>query len=205
MKIRPVVAALALLTLSACGSQLLSDAQMERLERDGVDLSLVYLVELPGYTLAEQSLGVVGEDGFGASYTNSAGNVAHLRVEHVVHVADDGRTGDGCGAPLLDAAPGAPLSCARDDTGLYRSSGGRHEYVVVFGDHRLSLNAPSDDPDRAALTRALLDARSGAGDPPSSPGVPPVLPGNPSPAQPPRGDLPPIGDGAPADPPDAGG
>ncbi|MEO3784717.1 hypothetical protein ABGB12_15375 [Actinocorallia sp. B10E7] len=200
MRMRAVFAALGLLALSACGSQVLSTAQMERLERDGVDLVLVYLVELPGYTLAEQSLGVIGEDGFGASYTGAGGKVAHLRVERAAS-ADEV-----CAGPLLDAPPDAPVTCVRDDTGWYRTSNGRHEYVAFSGDHRLSLNAPLDDPDRDVLGRALAEAEDRFGSKARFGTPPPVRLNDPTPTTPaPRGDLPTIGDGAPVHPSGPGG
>ncbi|WP_344451361.1 hypothetical protein [Actinocorallia aurantiaca] len=200
MRMRPVFAALALLALSACGSQVLSAAQTERLERDGVDLVLVYLVEIPGYALAEQSLGVIGEDGFGASYTDGGGRVAHLRVERGAY------TDELCAGPFTDAPSDAPVTCVRDDVGWYRASNGRHEYIAVSGDHRLSLNAPLDDPDRAVLGRALAEAEDRFGDKARFGSPPPVRLSDPSPTSPaPRGDLPTIGDGAPVHPSGPGG
>jgi hypothetical protein len=163
----------------------LSDAVLGRLAAQGVAPDLVYTVELPGYELAEQSVGVVGDDGFGAIYVSPEGGQVELTV-------DRGRFSDALCAetPIRDAdPPAAPTTCERDGSGWYRAGGGRHEYVVARRDHVLRLNASTEDVDRTALDTAVTGARHV--DAASSDGTAP----SPSPAE--RGDLPASGDGAP--------
>ena len=151
----------------------------------GVAPDLVYTVELPGYELAEQSVGVIGDEGFGASYVSPDGRQAELTVDR--RQSDDGMCTE---TPIRHAdTPSPPTTCERDGIGWYRAGGGRHEYLAVRGDHTLRLNAPIADVDRATLGAAVTNARhvtraaSETTAPSSSP--------------PERGDLPATGDGAP--------
>ncbi|MER6081212.1 membrane lipoprotein [Streptomyces sp. NPDC001833] len=48
----------------------------------GMDPELVYVTRAPGFTLAQQSVGVQGDDGFSASYTDTTGAVIHLYTDH---------------------------------------------------------------------------------------------------------------------------
>lgn len=151
----------------------------------GTPTELAYTVELPGYELADQSVGVVGEDGFGAVYVSPEGREVELTV-------DRGRFSDGLcrETPLRHTdPPTAPTTCERDGTGWYRAGGGRHEHVVVRGDHVLRLNGPIEEVDRATLGTAVSQARpadGAASDPTTRPSGPVE-----------RGDLPATGDGAP--------
>ena len=47
---------------------------MERLRAEGVAPGLVYMVEVPGHELAGQSVGVHGDDGFGAVHVSPGGD-----------------------------------------------------------------------------------------------------------------------------------
>lgn len=131
---------LALLALSACGSQgVLSQAAVDQARAQGAAPDLIYVVDLPGYELAEQSIGAVGDEGFGAFYVSSEGKQVQLRV-------DRGAFNDAlCGErPVTDAEPtDAPVQCARDEAGWYRQAAGRHEYVTVRGDAFTSWPASS--------------------------------------------------------------
>ncbi|MGW4913839.1 membrane lipoprotein [Streptomyces sp. NPDC004270] len=49
----------------------------------GMDPALVYVTEAPGFTLAQQSVGVQGDDGFSASYADKTGAVIHLYTDHL--------------------------------------------------------------------------------------------------------------------------
>lgn len=163
----------------------LSDAVMDRLAAQGVAPDLVYTVELPGYELADQSVGVVGDEGFGASYVSPDGRQVELTV-------DRGQPDDGMctGTPIGHAdPPSPPTTCERDGTGWYRAGGGRHEYVAVRGDHTLRLNAPIADVDRATLDAAVTNARPVTREASET--------SAPSSSRPERGDLPATGDGAP--------
>ncbi|MFF8726102.1 membrane lipoprotein [Streptomyces sp. NPDC015171] len=52
-----------------------------RLRASGIAPELVYLTEAPGFTLAEQSVGVNGDDGFSVAYWAKDGAVLHLYAE----------------------------------------------------------------------------------------------------------------------------
>ncbi|MEU1009936.1 membrane lipoprotein [Streptomyces sp. NPDC005890] len=53
----------------------------ERLRALGIAPELVYVTDVPGFTLAQQSVGVNGDDGFSASYWAKDGAVLHLYAE----------------------------------------------------------------------------------------------------------------------------
>ncbi|QTE01740.1 membrane lipoprotein [Streptomyces cyanogenus] len=53
----------------------------ERLRALGMAPELVYVTDVPGFTLAQQSVGVNGDDGFSASYWAKDGAVLHLYTE----------------------------------------------------------------------------------------------------------------------------
>lgn len=126
----------------------LSPATLERARRQGAAADLIYVVELPGFTLAEQSVGVINDEGFGAVYTDGSRTV-ELRI--------DRGTGDGF---LMNAdPPTAPVTCEPDKAGWYRSGGGCHEYMTVRRDHVIRLSARLGDVDRAVLKAAALGAR----------------------------------------------
>jgi hypothetical protein len=153
----------------------LSDEVLERLAARGVAPNLVYVVDLPGYELAEQSAGVVGNDGFGATYVSQDGSQVTLSVDH-------GRISDDLCA--------AATTCESDATGLYRVEADRHEYLAEpAGDVLLRLAAPTDDVDRSTLGAATTDAHLvEAAAPASASDTPTTVE---------RGDLPSTGDGAP--------
>ncbi|WP_326823391.1 hypothetical protein [Streptosporangium sp. NBC_01756] len=186
MKRRLVPLVLLGMFVSGCGSEAsLSQDALDRVRAQGVAPDLVYVVDLPGYELAEQSIGGVGEDGFGAFYVSPEGRQVELRV-------DRGTFGDALCAdtPITDAEPPtAPVRCERDEAGWYRRGGGRHEYTAVRADHLIWLKGRIGEVDRAALKAAVSGARHATGDGSSTP-VPP-----PGPVE--RGDLPTSGDGAP--------
>ncbi|MFJ9559103.1 membrane lipoprotein [Streptomyces fuscichromogenes] len=47
----------------------------------GIAPELVYATRAPGFTLAQQSVGVQGDDGFSAAYTDRTGAVIHLYTD----------------------------------------------------------------------------------------------------------------------------
>ncbi|MFF7093164.1 membrane lipoprotein [Streptomyces rubradiris] len=53
----------------------------ERLRALGIAPELVYVTEVPGFTLAQQSIGVNGDDGFSVAYWAKDGAVLHLYAE----------------------------------------------------------------------------------------------------------------------------
>ncbi|NJP92893.1 hypothetical protein HCN51_26150 [Nonomuraea sp. FMUSA5-5] len=160
----------AALVVAGCGSgAALSQEVIDRARTQGVAPELMYVVDLPGFELAEQSVGGVGEDGFGAVYTGPGGEQVELRVD---------RTPYECVG-----------TCERDDGGgWYTVHEGRQAYVAVRKDHYVKLVCPVGQVDRAVLKRAAEGARPAVGDG-GTPAPPPSLVR--------RGDLPENGDGAP--------
>lgn len=162
----------------------LSQDSVDRSLSQGVDPDLIYLVDLPGFELADLSAGVVGDDGFGATYWSPGGHV-DLRVHH--STSESARLAS---TRIMGAEPWtAPVNCESDEVGRYRSGGGRHEYAVLRAGHLIWLNCPVGLVDRAVLKAAMA-------------GVWQVTwkgPRTPPPRHPPvrRGDLPATGDGAP--------
>lgn len=198
----PVVAVLVL--GSACGADSgaadagaapLSDETYQRVLEQGVDPALVYTVRLPGFELAEQSAGVLGDSDYGATYLPSEPPyTAEVSLEVRVGEYDEAR----CERDPLRGPTGAdpvPVeSCEPEANGWYRTGGDRHEYVAARPGHHVALGGPAEAVDREALTEAALGARpqEGGGASPNQPTGPssPVT----------RGDLPSTGDGAPVDP-----
>lgn len=196
----PVVLA-GLLVSAGCGSDdaggddrpaKLSDDTYERVVAQGVDPALVHTIELPGFELAEQSAGVLGDADYGAVYLpEEPPYTAEVHLE----VRAGGYDASRCESdPLRGSAGGAATaveSCEAEADGWYRAGGDRHEFVVGRAGHHLVLSAPAEAVGREALTEAALGARPQGGTA-SSPAQPssPVT----------RGDLPSTGDGAPMDP-----
>ncbi|MGW0807665.1 hypothetical protein [Nonomuraea sp. NPDC002799] len=190
MSLRPVLALLALIVLSGCGSaSALSQAVIDQATRQGVAPDLMYVVDLPGYELAEQSVGAVNEEGFGAFYTASDGKQVEMRVDR---------------GPYTCAG-----TCERDGGGWYTEHEGRQEYVAVRPGHYVRLACPAGQVDRAVLKQAAEGARPAVGDgtPTPPPGQVERGDGTPAPSLGPveRGDLPEDGDGAPIQPTGPGG
>ncbi|MGY3679857.1 hypothetical protein [Streptomyces sp. TE33382] len=150
----------------------------------------VYVTEVPGYALARQSVGVLGDDGFGSFYVAAGGKRVQLSVERGTLTAANCAAG-----PLPGGGPGTPAACERDGENWYRSTPEGHEYARAEGEVVVRVGGARDEVDRDTL-RAASEAAHRADDreldeilPPAgqAPGAGPVE----------RGDLPPVGDGAP--------
>lgn len=192
--------AVLLLLASGCGTgsgtddgpDPLPEETYQRVLSQGVDPDLVHTIELPGFELAEQSAGVLGDADYGAVYLPVEPPYT-VEVYLMVKVGsyDQSRCErDSLPGPSGDF-PAAVESCEVEAGGWYRRSVDAHEYVVRLDGHHLVVGAPSDALDREVLTTAALSARRQDGTT-SSP-LPPSSPVT-------RGDLPSNGDGAPVDP-----
>ncbi len=173
--------------LTGCGAgAALNPARLDDLRSQGVASDLVYVVDLPGYRLAEDTASLYDEVGFQAYYVSPRGRLVWLAADRGAFgdglcaetpVLDAGISGwEGAGGPVQEAddVPGAPpssVACERDDVGWYRRSGRRHEYVVLDGDRVIRLGGRRVDVDRAALKEAMSGLRpvtgggTGMGDP----------------------------------------
>ncbi|MGC9439416.1 hypothetical protein [Streptomyces sp. WG5] len=163
----------------------------------GVAPELVHVTEAPGFTLARQSVGVLGDDGFSATWV-SRETGAHLRLS-----VDRGSiTAATCPEQPVGDMPGERTSCERDGDAWYRTGAGRHEYAVPGRGHVVRVSGELDAVPRDVLRGAALaahrpdDAEAAALLPSAEP-----VPG--APVE--RGDLPPAGDGAPDNNVDVGG
>lgn len=194
--------------LTACGTEKVVVADREplapppdraelhaRAEALGLAPGLVYVTESPGFTLARQSVGVYGADGFSAAYW-SRRNSAQLLL-----LVDRGTmTAGSCPEQPVGQGTGEAVSCARDGATWYRASAGQHEYVVPEDGHLVRISAAETAVDRATLRAAALaahrptDAELAFLLPPRHHDKPPP-PHDGMPIE--RGDLPPAGDAAP--------
>ncbi|MFF0537732.1 hypothetical protein ACWDF1_28460 [Streptomyces coelicoflavus] len=168
-----------------------------RAQAMGVAPELVYVTEAPGFTLAEQSVGVLGDDGFSATWVDGDTN-ALLRL-----AVDRGSiTAGTCpGQPVGDMS-GEHTTCERDGDAWYRTGAGRHEYALPEEGRVVRVSAEQDAVPRDVLRAAALAAhRPDAAETDRLP--PSAEPASPTPVE--RGDLPPFGDGAPDNHVDEGG
>ncbi|WP_172383753.1 hypothetical protein [Streptomyces sp. MNP-20] len=199
---------LAPLALTGCGSDSLDSAAppdraelKARAEAAQTVVEHVYVTEADGFELARQSVGVIGDYGFQSTYVRDEGG-AQLTLS-----VDRGTVTDG----NCRTVPPAATRCEKDGKGWYRLTGSRHEYVRSENGLRIQLAA-----DRGAVSRAVLRAAAETAHRADDRELDATLPETADPEGLPtdgadtgrpveRGDLPPNGDGAPQDPPGAGG
>ncbi|MFF0701299.1 hypothetical protein ACFYVC_13395 [Streptomyces tendae] len=168
-----------------------------RAQAMGVAPELVYVTEAPGFTLAQQSVGVLGDDGFSATWVDGETN-ALLRL-----AVDRGTiTAGTCTEQPVGDMSGEHTTCERDGGAWYRTGAGRHEYALPEEGHVVRVSAETDAVPRDVLRVAALAAHR-----PDAAETDALLPSvEPAPATPvERGDLPPYGDGAPDNHVDVGG
>ncbi|WP_040910755.1 hypothetical protein [Wenjunlia vitaminophila] len=205
------------LAVAACGEGTSAtgadrSALEARLQAMGVASDMVYLTEIPGYTLVPQSVTVTGDHGFGSSYVRSAGG-------GVIQLSVDERRSDpaDCTQHGTPQAAGQEMTCERDGESWYRTTSTTHEYVREDSGRVIRLSADRDGVPRDTLREAADNTRhagtdelaeampEGPADEQSGPeqsGPEQSGPEQSGPEQsgPERGDLPPEGDGAPRDP-----
>ncbi|MFD7466528.1 hypothetical protein [Streptomyces tendae] len=168
-----------------------------RAQAMGVAPELVYVTEAAGFTLAQQSVGVLGDDGFSATWVDGETN-ALLRL-----AVDRGTiTAGTCPEQPVGDMSGEHTTCERDGGAWYRTGAGRHEYALPEEGHVVRVSAETDAVPRDVLRVAALAAHR-----PDAAETDALLPSvEPAPATPvERGDLPPYGDGAPDNHVDVGG
>ncbi|MFD8863338.1 hypothetical protein ACFV1F_02830 [Streptomyces sp. NPDC059590] len=181
-------------TLSACGEGSVDRSELESRARAlGTEPEMVYVTDVPGYTLASQSVGVIGDHGFGGAYTKPGGGTIELRVDEAGNAPVD------CAKSGPDQAGGEKRTCERDGESWYRASKSAHEYAREDGGRVIRLSADRESVTRDTLRRAAKSVHQAddgelaevlpedAGDGGGQGGTE-------------RGDLPKTGDGAPQDP-----
>ncbi|MFH9495385.1 hypothetical protein ACH4L9_07925 [Streptomyces globisporus] len=150
----------------------------------------VWVTEAAGYALARQSVGVLGDDGFGSVYTEPDGGQIRLSVERLPHADADCTDG-----PASGSAQEPLVTCERDGEQWYRATESGHAYAREQDGLVVTLSGPRQEVDRATL-RAAARAAHRADDYELDRVLPPA--GEAAGRQPlERGDLPPEGDGAP--------
>jgi hypothetical protein len=159
----------------------------------GISPELVYVTRAPGFTLAQQSVGVSGDDGFSAAYTSlKTGAVISLRVEHGTMTAATCAKQAVAGAAVAGAI-GEHTTCVRDGGAFFRTGAGQIEYATAKKGHIVYVDAEQGKVSRAVLREAARSVHRPSGSelagllPPARTATAPVE----------RGDLPTAGDGAP--------
>ncbi len=150
----------------------------------------VWVTEVRGYALARQSVGVIGDDGFGGGDGGRDGGRSQLRVERLPH-ADAGCTA----GPASGSAQDPVVTCERDGEQWYRATESGHAYARERGDLVVTVSGTPEEVDRATLRSAARAAHL-ADDHELDQVLPPAG-GDPGRRPVERGDLPPVGDGAP--------
>ncbi|MFE6281603.1 hypothetical protein [Streptomyces sp. NPDC057877] len=163
----------------------------------GIAPAHVYVTDAPGFTLAQQSVGVSGDDGFSAAYFSQRTGT------HFTLTVDRGSmTTKSCPEQAVGDLGSGPTVCERDGDAWYRDGRVQHEYALSKDGHVIRLSAD------AAVPRATLRAAADAVHRPSGDELDTLLPpatGARPTAPVERGDLPPGGDGAPNNDVGAGG
>ena len=179
--------------LTACGNERAGRADpadpaelASRAQALGIAPELVYTTGVTGYALAQQSVGVYGDDGFSAAYVSRENSVFfQLAVERGTLTAEN------CARQPVPGTSGASTTCVREGDTWYRSTDGHSEYAVPKKGFVIRISG--DGVPRAYLRKAAENAHRPSADeldtllPSASPRGGPVE----------RGDLPSVGDGAP--------
>ena len=176
----------AILTLGACagGAGAGDPAQPTAIatwsEPAGIAPELVYVTGIEGFELATQSVGVMGDDGMSAIYVRSGG----AAVGTVMLATSRGPDPDvvPCSTLPDSAEPEPALRCAVERGAIHVALDGVDVAAATMRAAAEAVRAPRTD----ELDHLFADAPKAQT---------PVT----------RGDLPPNGDGAPLDPPGAGG
>jgi catechol 2,3-dioxygenase-like lactoylglutathione lyase family enzyme len=183
---------LLILSAAACGEGATGDAGASRADLTAradaaqIAVELVHVTDVPGFRLAEQSVGVYGADGFHSVYVAESGTAT------ITLTVDRG------------AVDEATCACAPDDGAWYRAGDGGHAWLRDSGTAEPYTVTVQADP--AAVDRATLRAALDAARPADDAELDAVLPADDTPGvTPERGDLPATGDGAPLDPEGAAG
>ncbi|MDV9173700.1 hypothetical protein R6V09_26810 [Streptomyces sp. W16] len=116
----------------------------------GFDPDLVYVIDPPGFTLAQQSVGV-SDVGLSVSYTSPKnGAVINLRVEPGT------MTDANC---TTQAVTTEHMTCVRDGNAWYRTGGGDAEYVLAAKGHLVHVAAEQGEVSREVLRESARSLR----------------------------------------------
>ncbi|MFF3654620.1 hypothetical protein [Streptomyces olivochromogenes] len=136
---------------SSASAAVPSRAELDaRVSALGIAPELVYVTKSPGYALAQQSVGVYGDDGFSGVYWAKETNAQiQLSVERGTMTARS------CPKQPVGGIAGERTVCERDGDAWYRAGGGRHEYALVEKGHVLKVTGDATKVTRAVLRSAL--------------------------------------------------
>ncbi|MFB7286787.1 hypothetical protein [Actinacidiphila glaucinigra] len=182
----------ALMALSACGTQSANGAALESRARSlGIAPAMVYVTDVPDYSVALQSVGVIGDHGFGVSYSGPEGGTIELRVDERVFSGPVGCAED------AGAAGTGQATCEQEGNHWYRATSTSHSYVLEDAGSVIRLSADPGTVSRDVLRQAAEHVHRASAEEATR-----VLPSEDrdGQGQPERGDLPANGDGAPRDP-----
>ncbi|MEU1623110.1 hypothetical protein ABZ479_38200 [Streptomyces sp. NPDC005722] len=182
----------ALMALTACGTQSADGAALESRARSlGIEPAMVYVTDVPGYSVALQSVGVIGDHGFGASYSGPEGGTIELRVDERAFSGPVSCTED------TEPAGTSEATCEQEGNHWYRATSTSHSYVLEDAGRVIRLSADPATVGRDVLRQAAEHVHQASAEESAR-----VLPSEDRGGQgrPERGDLPANGDGAPQDP-----
>lgn len=155
---RPARALLPLLLLpvllTGCGSDENGGADADSAGLDaaargwGVAPELVYVTEVSGYSVFQESVGEY-DGGFAAAYRSAKG-----AAKFGLFVGRGTLTAESCPEQPLGEVSDKPVTCERDGDAWYRTAGGSHEYAVPEDGVVVRLIADVDKVDRAVLRKA---------------------------------------------------
>jgi hypothetical protein len=192
------------LALTACGNEkvvVVGDREPFRPAPDRTELNaraealgfspdLVYVTEPPGFTLAKQSVGAYGDDGFASSYWSRESGA------RIILVVDRGTmTAENCPEQPVGQSAGERVTCVRDGDAWYRTSGAVREYALSRSGRVIRISGEA-----GTVTREVLHTAAEAARRPTDSELAYLLPPRHHQGPFDRGDLPPVGDGAPRDP-----
>ncbi|WP_406061996.1 hypothetical protein OG462_28855 [Streptomyces sp. NBC_01077] len=154
------------------------------------DKDHVYVTGAEGFEVSRMASGVIGDDGFQVTYVTKDGVRLTVSAERRPFSDEE------CAATITAEQD----SCVRDGDRWYLRSAERHAYVREENGLRVEVAAPP------TLSRNVLEGAAERAHRADAAELDAVLPEETGPGQPvERGDLPPVGDGAPDNSVGAGG
>ncbi|MGY5055820.1 hypothetical protein ACWDFR_17305 [Streptomyces sp. 900105755] len=124
-------------------------ADLDAAARDwGIAPELVYVTEVSGYTVFQQSVGAY-DDEFAAAYRSEKD-----ATKFGLFVGRGTMTAESCPKQPLGEVSDKQVTCEHDGAAWYRKADGSHEYAVPDDGVVIHLIADADKVDRAILRKA---------------------------------------------------
>ncbi|MEU0409365.1 hypothetical protein ABZ307_16340 [Streptomyces griseorubiginosus] len=115
----------------------------------GVEPELVYVTDVPGYTVFQASVGSYQDDMFAAAYRSDKG-----ATRFGLFVDRNALTAENCSEQPLGEVEAERVTCERDGDAWYRTAGESHEYAVPRDGVVVRVIGDVDKVDRAVLREA---------------------------------------------------